>query len=492
MKSFNEKEKESEKISKSNQDKFSSTSKEFYTIFNNPKTSLSKLLKSIYNYNKRTCNALKIEFNNKKNDENDTKTKEEQKKEEKEDNIMDEIKLTRNPSITTITSHMSTVSNKYENKKYASLASYTFLNINNNKHRFRKKINTRNNANNSCIDKNNKKLVFDFNNDNNEKNKEINKIIDQLLILEQNTTYLLTKIKIPNEFHKECSIWINSFTQTCLYDFKTFFYKNFNNNFDININNNKKNLSSLLNQDENIKKELYYQLNFSINILIVSIIIAFWRSDEYNIDINMNININYIKNVIKDLSEIMIINHKVYLLICLWILSDSNYFDYNNNLYKDEKIGQLKEQMKKYLNKKLNTNNFYYINNNLIIEELKSSTNILHSILKIILKENKHSTNSIIYRLSKNINNLNEIAISELINNFYNYININNNNKNNLIENYNNLNINEYKNDLKEEQNTNRSSIPDIKKSLNNLQDEIKSGRHRRIQSNITNIDYTN
>ena len=146
MKNCNEKEKESKEISENIQDKFSATSSNFHTIFYNSKSSLSKLLQSVYNYKKRTCNALRIEINNK----NCKQIKEEMAKKndeeiafEKNYNEIDEKKLTRNPSITSMTSHTSNISNKYENKKYASIASYTFLNINNNngnKYKLRKKI----------------------------------------------------------------------------------------------------------------------------------------------------------------------------------------------------------------------------------------------------------------------------------------------------------------------------------------------------------------
>ena len=157
-------------------------------------------------------------------------------------------------------------------------------------------------------------------------------------------------------------------------------------------------------------------------------------------------NINNIENIIKDLSEIMIIHHKIYLLICLWILYDSNYFNCDINYFNEEKIILLKEQMKKYLPKKFCGNNYYYINSNLIYEELKSSCNILYSILKIILRENRN--NNIIYRLTKNINYLNEIETSDLVNYFYNYIN--STNKNQYIDYFpNNLNINEYQKKFK-------------------------------------------
>ena len=216
----------------------------------------------------------------------------------------------------------------------------------------------------------------------------------------------------------------------------------------------------------------------------MSAIIGFWRTENNNNDLNENMNINNIENIIKDLSEIMIIHHKIYLLICLWILNNSNYFncDFNN----EEKVILLKEQMKKYLPKKFCGNNYYYINNNLINDELKSSCNILYSILKIILTENRN--NNVIYKLTKNINNLKEIETSELVSYFYNYINSNNNNP--YIDSFNNLNINEYQKNLNEDTNTYLDTIPFNKKSIYSLNGEYI--RHRRIQSNLINISNIN
>lgn len=491
MKNCNEKEKESKEISKNIQDKFSATSSNFHTIFNNSKSSLSKLLQSVYNYNKRTCNALKIEINTNKNckqiKEEMTKKNDEEIAIEKNYNEIDEKKLIRNPSISSMTSHTSNISNKYENKKYASLASYTFLNINNNngnKYKLRKKILNKinnNQNNNSCIDK--RIINFEYNLKNNNDNKELNnkkiiKIIDQLLSLEQKTIYLLTKIKIPVEFHKECTLWINEFTKTCLYEFNKYFY--INNGYDsLNDNSLSCNLSGIKNYDFK-NNEFLIQLKYSINILVMSVIIGFWRTENNNIDLNVNMNINNFENIIKDLSEIMIIHHKIYLLVCLWILNDFNYMNCDFN---EEKVILLKEQMKKYLPKKFCGNNYYNINNNLINDELRSSCNILLSILKIILTENRN--NNIIYRLTKNINNLNEIETSELVNFFYNYIN-SNNNKNPYIEFSNNLNINEYQKDLNEDGNTYLDTIPFNKKSIYSFNGEYI--RHRRIQSNLSNI----
>ena len=499
MKTCNEKENESKQISKNIEDKFSATSSNFHTIFNNSKSTLSKLLQSVYNYNKRACNALRIEIKNK----NSNQIKEEMvKKNDEEITIekeFDEKKLTRNPSISSMTSHTSNISNRYENKKYASLASYTFLNINNNnanKYKLRKKILNKEN-NNSFIDK--KYINYNLKNNNGKKelknNKEIIKIINQLLSLEQKTIYLLTKIKIPTEFHKECTLWINEFTKTCLYEFNKYFcilfnFRNWINNLchmryneSIKFNNTYDAINNCLSYD--IKNnEFFYQLKYSINILVMSIIIGFWITDDYNIDLNFNMNINNIENIIKDLSEIMITHHKVYLLICLRILNDSNYFNCDDIKYfNKEKIIILKEQMKKYLPKKICGNNFYYINNKLIYDELKSSCNILHSILKIILTENRN--NSIIYKL-KNMNNLNEIEASELINYFYNYINSNNYNSSN------NLNINEYQKNLNESINSYLVDMfPLNAKSIYSLNggEYIK---HRRIQSNLSNISSIN
>lgn len=254
-----------------------------------------------------------------------------------------------------MTSHTSNISNKYENKKYASLASYTFLNINNNngnKYKLRKKILNKinnNQNNNSCIDK--RIINFEYNLKNNNDNKELNnkkiiKIIDQLLSLEQKTIYLLTKIKIPVEFHKECTLWINEFTKTCLYEFNKYFY--INNGYDsLNDNSLSCNLSGIKNYDFK-NNEFLIQLKYSINILVMSVIIGFWRTENNNIDLNVNMNINNFENIIKDLSEIMIIHHKIYLLVCLWILNDFNYMNCDFN---EEKVILLKEQMKKYLPK---------------------------------------------------------------------------------------------------------------------------------------------
>ena len=490
MKTCNEKEKESKEISKNIQDKFSATSSNFHTIFNNSKSSLSKLLQSVYNYNKRTCNALKIDINNKnckQIKEEMTKKNDEEIAIDKNYNEINEKKLTRNPSISSMTSFTSNISNKYENKKYVSLASYTFLNINNNngnKYKLRKKIlNKANNNqnNNSCIDKKN----INFNLNNNDKkefnNKEINKIIDQLLSLEQNTLNLLTKIKIPLEFHKECTIWINKFTKTCLNEFNKYFYINKGYN---SLNNNSLNISGIIKNYDFKNNEILNHLKDCINILVMSVIIGFWRTDDINIDLNENININNIENIIKDLSEIMITHQKLYLLLCLWILKDSNYFNCDINfLNNEEKIILLKEQMKKYLPKKIYGNNFYYINNNLIYDELKSSFKILYSILKIILTENRN--NNKIYKLIKYINNLKEIETSELVNYFYDYIN---SNKNIYIDSSNNLNINEYQNNIDADVNTYQiGSISFNKKTIYNLNEECII--HRRIQSNISSIN---
>jgi hypothetical protein len=322
----NIKEKESNLLLYKRNETKSTINKNFHSLFNNSKTSLSKLLQSVYNYKKRTCNILfPTESNNNKstkqiNNESVIKKEEEQnnEKEQENNNIEKEVKkedkklLIRNPSFSSMTSHTSNISNKNENKKYACIASFNFSK-NNNKLQIRKKLlNSRNNKN--FFDKNNKNIIFEFNDTENkeEKNDEMIKIIEQLLNLEQHTVYLLTKIKIPEEFHKECTVWINYFTKTCLYEVKKYFNDNFTEN-----NNNNTNNTFLTNKNNNTK-DFYNQLNYSINILIISIIIAFWRTDINNIDLNININ-NY-ESIIKDLSEIMIIHHKIFLLICLYIL----------------------------------------------------------------------------------------------------------------------------------------------------------------------------
>ena len=487
-------------LSKRNETK-TTINKSFHTIFSNSKISLSKLLQSVNNYKKRTRNILlPTELNNKKaqqiNSESNIKSEQEQKKEiiqeQEQKNIEKEEKnenkkLSRNPSISSKTSHTSGISNKNENKKFASIASFNFSKNNGRFQIKQRLLNSRNNK--SFYVQKNKKINFELNdNDNkNEKNEEMLKIIEELLYLEQNIVFLLTKIKMPEEFHKECTIWINSFTKTCLYEFKKYFndnYSEYTNNANNYTNNTNNSFITNQNNNNNNNKDFYNQINYSINILIISIIIVFWRTDESNIDLNVNIN-NY-ESIIKDLSEIMILHHKIFLLICLFILNDSNYLD--ENYYKDNKIAQLKEQIKNYLPKKLSGNNYYNINNKLIIEELKSSSNALHSIIKIILKENKN--NSIIYRLSKYINNLYEIEPSELVNYFYNYLNYH---KNDFSRNLKiNVNTNEYEKNINDI--ADRSSMP---MTMTNKQKNIMLNNHninkkyRKIKSELTYFGYS-
>jgi hypothetical protein len=231
------------------------------------------------------------------------------------------------------------------------------------------------------------------------------KIIEQLLNLEQHTVYLLTKIKIPEEFHKECTIWINYFTKTCLYEVK----KYFNDNFTENNNNNNTNNTFLTNKNNNNNtKDFYNQLNYSINILIISIIIAFWRTDINNIDLNININ-NY-ESIIKDLSEIMIIHHKIYLLLCYNLLLENKIND-DNNLFL---VRQIKANLPQKISIGDNRNKILYLE-----EEIKSCNKIFFKKLKLLLsivENNKNKNNPLLNEI--NINNLFLLNISKLINLF--------------------------------------------------------------------------
>ena len=204
--------------------------------------------------------------------------------------------------------------------------------------------------------------------------------IDQLISLEATILILLNKTRNPNEFHIECKEWKNTFEKNILVFFKEY----------------------------NFIKNRREEMKYSLNILIISLIIAYWRTNTVNLN-----NYNTFEIIIKEISEIMAVHHRIYLLLCLWIFQEYKYSLINNN----ENISFLKNQINKNLPRKMNNCRNIY----LIIEELSSSCNILHSILKSILNENIDLLND--DNLLNNIDNLSSIEMIELIDYFTTLIN---------------------------------------------------------------------
>ncbi len=445
-------------LSKRNETK-TTINKSFHTIFSNSKISLSKLLQSVNNYKKRTRNILlPTELNNKKaqqiNSESNIKSEQEQKKEniqqQEQKNIEKEEKnenkkLSRNPSISYKTSHTSGISNKNENKKFASIASFNFSKNNGRFQIKQRLLNSRNNK--SFYVQKNKKINFELNDkDNkNEKNEEMLKIIEELLYLEQNIVFLLTKIKMPEEFHKECTIWINSFTKTCLYEFKKYFNDNYseytnnannytnntNNSFITNQNNNNNNNKDFF----NIKKICSNTLNLKNNNNDSSIKIKQFKKLIYSNRSKTPIQTHSNKNKNNEIKNIE--NNKN---------NDNNKNNNENNNKNNENNNNSFLDLKKLINLNL------------------SKTPILTLSKKLTKKNKKSSKNS-----DKNSNNIIESERAKTKENFYfnyeelkkrknllkhkNYFTENNENKNYQFEKENNIKNNEIKkikNQLKE------------------------------------------
>ena len=250
---------------------------------------------------------------------------------------------------------------------------------------------------------------FNFNFNNEMKNYEN---------LERIILKLIDTVRKPKDFILNCNEWVDKFE---------------------NIIKDKDSIIKVKNGNDIDEKEK------SINLLIISIIAAFMRLKLYELNDNCNK-----ENIIKDLSEIMIIHHKIFLLLCYDLLLENIYLnnsnkygilDYNNiNLF-------LFEQIKAYLPKKIYINN---ANNQYIIleKEIQSCNTLFYSMLKSILldleKEDKNveinylqlkeifsfkTTKLIdlfkkIYQTKKEkVNNLNSPNVEEPIRSIFNYRN---------------------------------------------------------------------
>ena len=310
------------------------------------KTSLSKLIQSIQNYNKFSGNVNEINKKPKqihnKSYRNLLSTFSKFKKGNEE---IDENPILKTPTISTITSSSNDTNKKYIEKKSVEISTTPL------------------------IEKTTAKIS---NNDN-------NLSVDQLISLESAILILLNKIRTPSEFHIECKEWKNTFEKNILGFFKEYDFIN--------------------NRPEEMK--------YTLNILIISLIIAFWRTNEINLN-----NYSTFEIIIKEINEIMINHHKIYLLLCLWIIQDYKY-SLNNN----ENISFLKNQINKNLPRKLNNCRNIY----LIIDELSTTCNILHSILKMVLNENIELLND--DYLLNDIDNLCSIEMTELMSYFETLIN---------------------------------------------------------------------
>ena len=164
----------------------------------------------------------------------------------------------------------------------------------------------------------------------------------------------------------------------------------------------------------------------------------------------------------KYIHDLMINNHKLYLLLCLFILFEANLIDNNENVY----VLRLIEQIKAYLSKFLRN----FKNRILVLKELKSVSKNLSNMINIILGNINYNSPELLDYIS----NINKVEITRLfdifeqIKNKY-YINYNNNLYNN--DNTYNMNIipnNQYGNKINSNINNNENNNNNINNNIIN------------------------
>ena len=220
--------------------------------------------------------------------------------------------------------------------------------------------------------------------------------VDKLIKMETKFIVLMSKIKNAKQLWEEYIIWLNDFKDSPFYEFQFIFKSVFDN-------------------ESPIRENVINLIKNSTNIIIISFIISFWITGKYK---NNN---NIINNLdMKYVYELMIDNHKLYLLLCLFILIEADLITNSEDVY----VLRLIEQIKAYLSKILRNFN----NRLLVINEIKSVTKKLVNIINKIMQQNIYYSQELL----DYTNNLNKTEITmlfeifELIKNG-NYVNNNNN-----------------------------------------------------------------
>ena len=278
--------------------------------------------------------------------------------------------------------------------------------------------------------------------------------VDKLIKMETKFIVLMSKIKNAKQLWEEYIIWLNDFKDSPFYEFQFIFKSVFDN-------------------ESPIKENVINLIKNSTNIIIISFIISFWITGKYK---NNN---NIINNLdMKYVYELMIDNHKLYLLLCLFILIEADLITNSEDVY----VLRLIEQIKAYLSKILRNFN----NRLLVLNEMKSVTKkSINTINKIMQQNIFYSQELLDYA-----NNLNKTEITilfeifELIKNG-NYVSNNNN--------YNNYDINTQNNQQYETQTNNTNGIyykkiGKVNEHKNNLQ--INNGLY--IRKSVANRPLNN
>ena len=136
----------------------------------------------------------------------------------------------------------------------------------------------------------------------------------------------------------------------------------------------------------------------------MSNIIFFWIVDKNTYNISIKDKNNHID--IKNLYKLMVNNHKLYLLLCLFLLIEAKLINDNENTY----ALRLMEQIKVYMSKILRN----FKNRILVLNELKTVSKRYNKYIKKILLQNNYNSQELYY-YTNNINKVDVLRLFEIL-----------------------------------------------------------------------------
>ena len=225
--------------------------------------------------------------------------------------------------------------------------------------------------------------------------------VDKLIKIETKTIILMSKIKNPEQLREEYITWLTDFKESPFYEFQFHFKNVFDN-------------------ESPIKESVSNLIKNSSNLLILSYIMCFWIVDKNitNFDLS-NSSFNLSENSdMKSIYDLMINNHRLYLLLCLFILIESELINNNDNVY----VLRLIEQIKAYLAKTLRNFN----NRMLIINEIKTVTKKQVNIINKIMEQKTYFSQELL-DFTNDLNTIDVIRLFEIFEMIKNKNYLNNN-----------------------------------------------------------------
>ena len=225
--------------------------------------------------------------------------------------------------------------------------------------------------------------------------------VDKLIKIETKTIILMSKIKNPEQLKEEYISWLTDFKESPFYEFQFHFKNVFDN-------------------ESPIKESVSNLIKNSSNLLILSYIMCFWIVDKNITNFDLSISsINLSENSdMKSIYDLMINNHRLYLLLCLFILIESELINNNDNVY----VLRLIEQIKAYLAKTLRNFN----NRMLIINEIKTVTKKQVNIINKIMEQKTYFSQELL-DFTNDLNTIDVIRLFEIFEMIKNKNYLNNN-----------------------------------------------------------------